>query len=60
MLKENINNCEVDFEKMKVNTISCYETYLTNLYGDYMMLPPVEKRITHEMKVYRIGEEDYE
>ncbi len=60
MLKENIKNCEVDFEKMKVNTISCYETYLTNLYGDYMKLPPVEKRITHEMKVYRIGEDDYE
>ena len=24
-----------------------YDTYLTNLYGDYMQLPPVEKRVSH-------------
>lgn len=24
-----------------------YDTYLKKLYGDYMMLPPVEKRVTH-------------
>lgn len=24
-----------------------YQEYLTNLYGDYMQLPPVEKRVTH-------------
>mgnify|MGYP001033514800 FL=1 len=56
MLKKDIHDCKVDFEGMKVNTISCYEKYLTNLYGNYMELPPVEKRITHEIKVYRIGE----
>lgn len=26
--------------------------YLTNLYGDYMTLPPVEKRVHHEMIVW--------
>ena len=24
-----------------------YDTYLTSLYGDYMQLPPVEKRVSH-------------
>ena len=24
-----------------------YDTYLTNLYGDYMSIPPVEKREIH-------------
>ena len=24
-----------------------YEAYLRQLYGDYMQLPPVEKRVTH-------------
>ena len=33
-----------------------YDKYLTNLYGDYMKLPPIEKRITHQIKIYRIGE----
>ena len=56
LLKKDIHDCKVDFEGIKVNTISCYEKYLTNLYGDYMKLPPVEKRITHDIKVYRIGE----
>ena len=51
-----LKNIKVDFEGMKVNTFECYDKYLTNLYGDYMTLPPVEKRITHEIKVYKVGE----
>lgn len=31
-----------------------YDGYLTSFYGDYMTLPPEEKRITHNMNVYRI------
>ena len=32
-----------------------YENYLRNLYGDYMSLPPKEKRITHhDFKAYFI------
>jgi lipopolysaccharide cholinephosphotransferase len=29
-----------------------YDTYLSNVYGDYMKLPPVEKRETHDLKYY--------
>ena len=30
-----------------------YDGYLTTFYGDYMALPPEDKRKTHEMNVYR-------
>lgn len=56
LLKSELKDMKVDFEGMKVNTFECYDKYLTNLYGDYMTLPPVEKRITHEIKVYKVGE----
>ena len=56
LLKEEMDNVEVDFENVKVNTFACYHKYLSNLYGDYMKLPPIEKRITHEIKVYKVGE----
>lgn len=42
----------VEFEGHKFPTFSCWDSYLHGLYGDYMQLPPVEKRKTHDMKVY--------
>ncbi len=35
------------FEGLKVNAPSEYELWLTQIYGDYMQLPPPEKRIPH-------------
>ena len=35
---------EMDFEDMKATCFSQYEMYLTNTFGDYMQLPPEEKR----------------
>lgn len=37
----------VDFENHKFATLSGWHNYLTSLFGDYMKLPPEEKRITH-------------
>lgn len=37
----------VQFENHFFNAPSNYHEYLTNLYGDYMKLPPLEKRVTH-------------
>ncbi len=37
----------LDFEGLKVNAPSHYHEWLTQVYGDYMQLPPVEKRIGH-------------
>ncbi len=49
---------DVSFENRNVKIISAYDMYLTNLYGDYMTLPPVEKRVAgghtiHEFKDMR-------
>ena len=42
----------VEFEQHTFLTFSCWNSYLTNLYGDYMILPPPEKRKTHDIEVY--------
>ncbi|MGP2526689.1 LicD family protein [Acidaminococcus sp. LBK-2] len=42
----------VEFEGYQFPAFSCWDTYLHGLYGDYMQLPPVEKRQTHNMEVY--------
>ncbi len=38
---------EADFEGRKYFIPSGYHRFLTGVYGDYMQLPPEEKRITH-------------
>ena len=38
------------FEDLKVKSFKDYDRYLTDTYGDYMVLPPVEKRISHNME----------
>ena len=38
---------EGEFEGLKVTIPSDYDTYLTNLYRDYMTIPPEDKRETH-------------
>ena len=46
--KEFCNNIIlVDFHKKKYNAFSEYDKYLTNVYGDYMTLPPISERINH-------------
>jgi lipopolysaccharide cholinephosphotransferase len=37
----------VEFEKLVFPAPVLYDTYLSSLYGDYMQLPPEEKRMTH-------------
>ena len=43
----------VEFEGYRFYAPSCWDSYLRGLYGEYMVLPPKEKRITHTMNVYR-------
>ena len=44
---------EVDFEGLKLMLFSGYESYLKNIYGDYMKLPPEEKRVMVHQTSYR-------
>lgn len=37
------------FEGKMYKSIANYDSYLTAIYGDYMLLPPIEKRITHHL-----------
>lgn len=46
--KERFNDyIEMDFETEKFKVFKGYEIYLKSMYGDYMKLPPIEKRISH-------------
>ena len=40
------------YEGMDVDLPVGYDDYLRQYYGDYMQLPPVEKRISHHLKAY--------
>lgn len=42
---------EVEFEGYKFNGPTNYDEYLSHLYGDYMKLPPLDKRVSHDMLV---------
>ena len=42
----------VDFEGKKFPAPKCFDEYLKSQYGDYMQLPPIEKRVSHPMNAY--------
>ncbi len=48
-----------DFEGEQFYGIEDYDSHLTRLYGDYMTLPPVEKRISNHNYSLFIGEKTY-
>lgn len=48
---------QMTFEGYVFNAPSNYDEYLSGLYKNYMELPPVDKRVTHDMEVYMTGNE---
>ncbi len=45
--------CNVEFENKEFFAMPQYDLYLRKMYGDYMLLPPVEKRISnHTFNAY--------
>ena len=52
MPKEFLEPVEVEFEGYMFPAPKCWDFYLTQLYGDYMQLPPENKRISHDFNVY--------
>lgn len=45
----------VELEGFEFPAMGCWEEYLTKCYGDYMTLPPEEKRATHSLRAWRVG-----
>jgi lipopolysaccharide cholinephosphotransferase len=48
---------KVDFEGGFYNAPNDWDYILTRIYGDYMKLPPVEKRVTHSPVRIEFGDE---
>ena len=46
------NYIDMPFSDFKVKVPQGYHDYLTNVYGDYMKFPPVEKRVSHHYHYY--------
>lgn len=46
----------VEFEGREFMAIARWEEYLKGMYGDYMQLPPENKRHTHSVKAYKAEE----
>ena len=38
---------EYQFEDMQTIGVTDYDTYLRNVYGEYLQLPPLEERVCH-------------
>ena len=47
------------FENTEIYIQENADAYLSGLYGNYMTLPPVEKRVTHHDYIYMDLEESY-
>lgn len=64
-LKDKIKEAElfpmkkVPFEKLTLNIPANNHEFLTKVYGDYMQLPPIDKRVNHMPLVIDFGEENY-
>lgn len=50
------NLTEIGFEGENFSAISGWHEYLTGIYGDYMRLPPEDKRECHGFEVYKIND----
>lgn len=51
---------EMDFEGIKVKLPGNYDKYLTNYYGNYMEMPPEDKRVNHAAYIVDFGKDGIE
>ena len=49
-----LKSIDVEFEGHTFKATSYWDEYLRNLFGEYMELPPEDKRKTHEILAYRV------
>lgn len=45
---------DVEFCGKTFKGVSCWDDYLSGIYGDYMQLPPEDKRQTHHIEAWRV------
>ena len=43
---------DMPFENIAIRMMPGYDEYLRGVYGDYMQLPPEEKRVAHHVKAF--------
>ncbi len=53
-----IEEIELDFENIKAKTFRKYDDYLKQTYGDYMKLPPKNKRYSHSFDAYKTDKKE--
>ena len=46
------SSVDIEFEGRTYKTMVGYKDYLERTYGDYMKLPPIEQRVTHQFEAY--------
>ena len=47
---------DIPFEDTICKIAKNYDEVLTNFYGDYMTMPPIEKRVRHDPEAYYIDD----
>ena len=50
---------KLPFENLIINVPANNHEFLTKVYGDYMQLPPVDKRVNHMPLEIEFGEDNY-
>lgn len=48
---------KMEFEGCDFAVMGCWDSYLHGIYGDYMQLPPEDKRVTHDIKAFVVEKE---
>lgn len=48
------NLIDIQFEDREFKSVACYDAVLTSAYGNYMELPPFEKRVTHHSYIAKL------
>ncbi|MCQ2211191.1 MAG: LicD family protein [Paludibacteraceae bacterium] len=49
----------LDFETVKVRCPQEYDQLLTHIYGDYMKMPPEDKRVGHDIEILKLRGVEY-
>ncbi len=54
-LTDLINYVDLEFNGQLFHTVNNYKKYLAHQYGDYLKLPPLNKRSGHHIEAYKIN-----